>query len=180
VRDVARPGQCAPGRADRRCTALDWTTRRFAPEVVAAVDAAIDHVRAQTPDRALVLVGYSGGGVVAALVAARRHDVALLITVAAPLDPAEWTRRMGMSPLEGSDSPVAHVGALAGIPQVDFAGARDATVPVGTIRSEIDALGPGAPVRLVVVPDFDHHCCWARDWVRLRAEVWQGTGRRGD
>jgi len=165
---VARPCQFAPGRGDRRCTVLDWTTHRFSRDNVGAVSEAIDRERARKPERPLVLVGYSGGGVVAALVAARRSDVALLITLGAPLDTADWTRRMWLSPLDGSDSPLDHAAALAHVPQVDFVGEKDAIVPIETVRSFVDALGPTAAAKVVVVPDYDHRCCWLRDWPQLR------------
>jgi dienelactone hydrolase len=170
---VARPCQFAPGRSDRDCTIADWTNRRFSPEAVAAVDDAIEREHARAPARPLVLVGYSGGGVIAALVAARRSDVALLITIAAPLDIADWTHRLALSPLAGSRSPLDDAAALARVRQVDFAGERDATVPVETIRGAVDKLQPGA--RLVVVPEYDHRCCWLQDWPQLRESAWRSV-----
>jgi len=163
---VGRPCQFAPGRADPRCQVRDWTTGRFAPRLVAAVDDAVSRERAKAPGRKLVLVGYSGGGVIAALVAARRSDVSLLITVAAPLDVADWTRRMGLSPLDGSAFPLDRVERLSQVRLVAFAGQQDRTVPAASIASAVDRLGSSA--RLIVVPDFDHRCCWVRDWPYLR------------
>lgn len=163
---LGRPCQFAPGRSDPRCSVRLWTTARFGADVVAALDGAIDRERRRRPDRALVLVGYSGGGVIASLVAARRRDVTLLVTVAAPLDVADWTRRMGVSPLDGSESPLDHAERLSRIRQVAFAGSHDATVPVDSIRSAIGKLGLQA--ELIVVPKFDHRCCWASDWPQLR------------
>lgn len=120
----------------------------------------------KAPARKLVLIGYSGGGVVAALVAARRSDVALVIAVAAPLDVADWTRRLGLSPLAGSQVPLDQVERLSRVPLVAFAGQKDETVPVASIASAVGQLGPSA--KLVVVPGFDHRCCWVRDWPGLR------------
>ena len=57
--------------------------------------------------------------------------------------------------------------ALSGVPLVAFAGERDTMVPVGSIRSALGKLGPGAMTRLIVIPTFDHRCCWVRDWKRL-------------
>jgi pimeloyl-ACP methyl ester carboxylesterase len=170
---VARPCQFAPGRGDRRCVMTDWTNRRFSTEVVDAVNDAIGREHARSPARPLVVVGYSGGGVIAALVAARRSDVALLITLAAPLDIADWTRRLDLSPLTGSRSPLDDAAVLRQVRQVDFAGERDATVPVETIRGAVEKLQPGA--KLVVVPEFDHRCCWLRDWPQLRDAAWRSA-----
>jgi pimeloyl-ACP methyl ester carboxylesterase len=123
----------------------------------------------------LVLVGYSGGGVIAALVAGRRHDIALLITIAAPLDVTDWTRRLKLSPLVGSISPVDAVAALAQVPQIAFAGEQDTTVPLATIEGAVEKLGSRA--RLIVVPGFDHTCCWLRDWPSLREQAIRTGGQ---
>ena len=144
---LGRPCQFAPGRRDRRCTVRDWTIDRFTTPAVAALDEAIGRQR-----RPLVLVGYSGGGVVAALLAARRPDVERVVTLAAPLAVDRWTTLLDLSPLR-------HATIDVRVPLVAFAGQRDATVP-----AEVATL-PGA--RHIVVPGFDHRCCWAHDWPRL-------------
>jgi alpha-beta hydrolase superfamily lysophospholipase len=169
---LARPCQFAVGRADSRCDAGDWTTRRFSRPAVLATNAAIDQELAYHPARQLIVIGHSGGGVLAALVAAERRDVALLVTLAAPLDIEAWTRLRGLSPLSGSENPVDHAATLARIPQIHFAGERDANVPVAAIQSFIQRLGAAAPVRLIVMPDYDHRCCWARDAAELRRQAW--------
>lgn len=144
---LGRPCQFAPGRGDRRCTARDWTIDRFTEPVVAALDEAIGRQR-----RPLVLVGYSGGGVIAALLAMRRPDVERVVTVAAPLALDRWTGLFGLSPLR-------HAVIDIRVPLIAFAGQRDGTAP-----PEVATL-PGA--KQIVVPGFDHRCCWARDWPRL-------------
>lgn len=164
---IARPCQFAAGRADPRCSVRAWTTGRFAADVVASVDDVVARERLRHPGRALVLVGYSGGGVIAALVAARRSDVTLLVTVAAPLDVADWTRRLGVSPLDGTPLSLDRLDRLSRVRTVAFAGRQDKIVPVASVASAVDKLGASAT--LIVEPDFDHRCCWARDWPRLRA-----------
>lgn len=166
---IARPCQFATGRADSRCGVRAWTTARFGPDVVASVDDAITRERLRHPERALVLVGYSGGGVIAALVAARRSDVALLVAVAAPLDVADWTRRLGVSPLDSAPLPLDQAARLSRVRLVAFAGGQDKVVPVASVTSAVDAFGVAA--KMIVLPDFEHRCCWARDWPRLRVQA---------
>lgn len=172
---IGRPCQFAPGRADRRCAVEDWTDARFSRAAILAIDEAIDSVLSHSSHRSLVLIGYSGGGVVAALIAARRRDVALLITVAAPLDLDAWLRRMHLSPLSGSLSPLDGRANLVHTPQVHFAGAHDAIVPPDVTRSGAERLMAPASGRMIVIPEFDHRCCWVRDWPVLRDEALRVT-----
>jgi len=165
---IGRPCQFAPGRSDPRCAIEDWTDARFSRGAILAIDQAIDSVVGPNPHRPLVLIGYSGGGVVAALIAAHRKDVALLITVAAPLDLDEWARRMDLAPLSGSLSPLEGRGNLARTPQIHFAGGHDTIVPVDVTRKGAEQLMPPKSGQMIVLPEFDHRCCWVRDWPALR------------
>jgi hypothetical protein len=168
---IGRPCQFAPGRSDRRCAVADWTGARFSPDAILAVDEAIDSVVGHDSRRPLVLIGHSGGGVVAASIAERRSDVALLITLAAPLDLDAWTTRMRLSPLSGSLSPLDTRANLAHTPQIHFAGAEDAIVPADVTRSGAERLMSRESGRMIVIPEFDHRCCWVRDWPALRGEA---------
>ena len=96
---LARPCQYVQGPDARNCATAWWTDRRFAPEVVTASSLAIDQLKLRFSAQRLVLVGYSGGGAIAALVAAQRHDVALLVTVAGNLDTQAWTALNRITPL---------------------------------------------------------------------------------
>jgi pimeloyl-ACP methyl ester carboxylesterase len=149
------------------CTAAYWAEARFAPVLLAAYDAAITEAMRVAGARRVELAGYSGGGVVVALLAARRADVAGLVTVAAPLDTAAWTRAHDVAPLSGSLSPMDVAARLGAVPQVHLAGDRDDTVPVATVRTLMDALGATAPARLVVMAGFDHRCCWVARWPKI-------------
>lgn len=168
---IARPCQYTMPNYGGGCDSAEWTDRRYAPEVLASMGAALDALKQQSGARKLVLVGYSGGGAVAVLLAARRHDVAKIVTVVADLDLAYWTRRDGLSPLSGSLDPADAADAVAKIPQVHFAGADDRVTGPDVVRAYLAHLPPGAPARLIAVPGFTHTCCWARDWPSLMAEA---------
>lgn len=165
---LGRPCQYVQPAEARNCSDRYWTDHRFAPEVVEAVNRALDQAKAQAGAGRLVLIGYSGGGAVAALAAARRSDVAAWATVASPLDSGAWTRHHEVSPLSGSLDPTTDAPRLAALPQIHFAGAEDETVPAAIVRSFLAREGPGFESRLVVVPGADHGCCWARRWPELR------------
>ncbi|MBI5898017.1 MAG: alpha/beta hydrolase [Rhodocyclales bacterium] len=157
---LARPCQYLDPLALAACSPESWTNARFADAAVEAMDAAVTSLKRASGASRLRLVGHSGGGVMAMLLAARRDDVAQVITVAAPLRLRAWTAGHGLSPLQGRDPDTLERNWP---PAVHFAGARDEVVPLDIVAEFARRSGG----RLVAMPDFDHHCCWSRDWPRL-------------
>lgn len=171
---VARPCQYSlPNGKGRNCDPAVWTGRRYASEVVESMDAAVDGLKKRSGARRLVLVGYSGGGVLAALLAVRRGDVAGIVTVAANLDVKYWVARDHLSPLVGSLDPADFPDRLRTIPQVHLVGGRDEVVTSDVVASYVNKLGAGAPVSVVEMAGYSHVCCWTENWSNLmrRSEV---------
>ncbi len=164
---LARP--CQYGMAGP-CRPAYWTSHRYAPEVVAGLNVAIDGLKRRVGAERVILVGYSGGGAVAVLAAAKRGDVAGIVTVAGNIDLAVWTARERLTPLSGSLDPADAAADLAAIPQVHFVGGRDDVVSAEVGRSYLRRSGGSGSVRLVVMEDFGHVCCWADDWSRLAGD----------
>jgi len=159
---LGRPCQYLEAAELAVCSPEYWTNLRFAPEVVTAYMAFLDRYKESSGASRLRLFGYSGGGVLATLLAARRTDVEQLVTVAAPLAVTEWTAWHKMTPLLGSIDPALAVqGQLP--PATHFVGGRDTVVPPRVVA--IFAARTGGT--LSEVPEFDHQCCWSRDWRRL-------------
>lgn len=157
---VGRP--CYHGLAgDAGCASWFWTHGRYSPEVVASMVAAIASILPKPPRPPVTLVGYSGGGVLATLIAARLDDVEQVITIAANLDIDAWADQQGYSPLEGSLNPTRQAALAAAIRQVHLVGDRDLRVPPTTIASFL-ARNPTATVK--VFAGFDHRCCWIEHW----------------
>lgn len=147
-----------------------WTGARFAPPAIDAMDRAVDLLKRSARAKAVHLVGFSGGGAVAVLLAARRPDVASLRTVAGNLDPALVNRLHGVEPLAGSLSPRDVADRVAAIPQIHFTGARDRVVPAEVARSFLQAMFQamsGARCAQTVEVDADHHSGWPERWPAL-------------
>lgn len=156
---LARPCQYLAAEALAGCSQALWTDQRFAPQVVAAYERALDALKALSGASRLELIGYSGGGVLAAWLAGRRQDVARWVTVAAPLALRAWTDGHGLAPLVG-DPEHGHLRWPEGLHLV---GGQDRIVPPAVVRRFVARVGG----RLVIVPDFDHRCCWHRRWPAL-------------
>lgn len=163
---LARPCQYVDAEQGG-CPQRYWTEGRFAPEVIAASDRALDRLKAQTGARRLTLVGYSGGGAVAALLAARREDVERLVTVAGNLDHRAWTRHHRIAPLVGSLNAADEAIRLAHLPQTHFVGGRDRVIPLALAQEWPLVLRQ----KIRVIPAEDHACCWPEHWTRLWQEI---------
>lgn len=161
---LARPCQYLDPQVLADCPPESWTRDRFSDVAVAAMDAAVTALKRASSASHLRLVGHSGGGVMAMLLAARREDVAQVITVAAPLRLGAWTALHGLSPLQGTDPDTL---GRRWPSAVHFAGARDDVVPLDIVAGFARRSGG----RLMAKPDFDHDCCWSRDWPRLLEEA---------
>lgn len=168
---LARPCQYVDGADQRGCELAYWTDRRFAPAVIDASSTALDALKQRYGAEELVLVGYSGGGAVAALVAARRTDVVRLVTVAGNLDHQAWTRLHGVMPLVGSLNPADAWAALQNIPQLHLVGARDSNITTAVVSAYLARFPLSHRPRMQVVADFDHVCCWVEQWPMLSTQV---------
>ena len=96
----------------------DWTGGRFSKSIIESTDQVIDALKRSSGATRLVLVGYSGGAAVAALVASQRQDVDALVTVAGNLDTNAWVRHHRISPLVGSMNPLDQASELKEMIQI--------------------------------------------------------------
>ncbi|WP_449242179.1 alpha/beta hydrolase family protein [Desulfovibrio sp.] len=164
---LGRPCQYVTGDA---CSRECWTTGRFSATVLLGMNALMDAAMRQTGARRAVLIGFSGGGAVAALLAEERTDVAALVTVCGNLDPAVWTAMHGVTPLHGSLNPADRAERLSSLPQTHFLGEKDANITRRVTDSFVSRLKPGAPVAVRVEPGLGHGGeAWAEAWPALLA-----------
>lgn len=162
---LGRPCQYLDAEDLAHCSVHYWTSHRFSPEVVDSYQEALDTIRKHFGALQLKLFGYSGGGVLAMLLSSKRDDVIQVVTVASPISVTAWASWHEASPLTGSLDPAFQPVKFP--PSIHFVGMRDGVVPSEVVEPFAKKIG--ARVRLV--PDFDHECCWSRDWQRLMEEI---------
>lgn len=161
---VSRP--CYQQIADPECSSSAWTDARYSTAVVQSIAAVVERQASARGAATLTLIGYSGGGTLAILVAEQLVGVDAVITLAANLDTAAWTQHHRYLPLTNSLNPALSERAHPWR-EIHLQGSRDPVVPPATTAAYFQRY-PGAR-RLTF--DYDHVCCWVRDWPRISAQA---------
>jgi dienelactone hydrolase len=165
---LARPCQYVLKEAhDRNCESRYWSKERFGQVVVSALDEAVTYLKNKAGASRVNLIGYSGGGGLAVLVAAGRDDIASLRTIGGNLDHREFTRHNKVTPLIGSLNPVDVAAGVGMIPQIHFSGNRDRTVPKSVAEKFMARLPDKHCAVLVPVRGASHNKGWQKVWPDL-------------
>ncbi len=172
---LARPCQYVDLKTEKHCRSDYWTTKRLAPEVVASMDEAITQIKLRANIDKIRLVGYSGGGAIAAILAATRDDVIDFRTVAGNLDIDMFARHHKVTPLIGSMNPVDFADTLTNIPQIHFVGEKDDIITRPITESYINNLKEYDVnlrcVKVHQIKNASHARGWETVWQRYAHEV---------
>ncbi len=140
------------------CPQSWWTVARFGEDVIDASMRSLDWLMLQAHASELELIGHSGGGTLAILLAARRKDVRCVITLASPLDTEEWTRAMSVGPLTGSNNPQELSSGLQDIAMWHYFGSKDEIAPEKISRR---FLSNWPHAKSMVIEGWGHTKPWA-------------------
>ena len=106
------------------CDETDWTDGRFSAQVVDSVATAIRKIAGKRP---IILVGYSGGGLLSGVIINWHPEIRVKkwVTIAGVPNHAAWTKYFGDAPLVNS----LDLDTLPNVPAVHYIGSRDRVVP---------------------------------------------------
>ncbi len=152
------------------CDEQLWTTHRYSKSVVSMYNSLLDNIKKKHGIKSFDLVGYSGGGVIAALLTASRDDITELRTVASNLDVAAFTSYHNVTPMSNSLDPADVAESIKDTPQLHFVGQDDEIVPAVMVRSFLDKQGIDEFLvdnRIKIVNDAHHNAQWYRFWPKL-------------
>ena len=166
---LARPCQFTPMHANPRCLVTYWTGKRFAEEVVQAMNQAVHHFARLVPGQPIHLVGFSGGAAIAALIAARRQDVSSFRSVAGNLDIVGFNQLHRVTPMPESLNAIDVAPRLASLPQIHFYGSNDRIVPANIPQRFAQATA-GHCAQVIAVTGMSHNGDWAKRWPALLAQ----------
>jgi hypothetical protein len=167
---LARPCQYVRLSGEKLCGIPYWTQKRFSKEVIVAVNEAIDKLAFKAGAKRIHLVGYSGGGAVAALAASSRSDIASLRTLAGYMDHVSLNREVSVSPLKGSLDPIRAAPYLKFIPQIHYSGNEDERIPGWVAQNFRKAVGNNACTSVQKV-NATHGNGWEKVWDRVWSKI---------
>lgn len=163
---LARPCQYIGVGENPRCQRAYWTDKRFAPEIIDSLSQALDEILQHSGAKELSLTGYSGGGAVAVLLAAKRQDVVSLRTVAGYLDVAWVNQQHRVSPMPDSLNPIDTAATTAKIPQIHFSGESDVIIPPAVAQRFVRSVG-GRCTNAIGISAMTHRGPWETQWPAL-------------
>jgi pimeloyl-ACP methyl ester carboxylesterase len=143
-----------------KCDNTYWTNKRYSEDSIDAMNQAINKI---TSNGKFELVGYSGGGGVAVLIAARNKNVNSLLTIAANLDIDDFVKYHKTAPMVGSLNPIDYTKAIKNVPQLHFSGGMDKIVPVFIGEKFVGKITTGC-ARHEVIPEVEHTAHWKKYW----------------
>jgi len=157
---LARP--CYNGRATTPpCDSALWTQARYSVEVVDSAVAVARQLLSQRQRQTLFLIGHSGGGTLAMLMAAQLPETRAVITIAGNLDTDAWTQYHGYESLRGSLNPARRPPLDRSILQMHLVGKNDDNIPPQMLLRATESQWR---TRVGMVEGFDHSCCWPQLW----------------
>ncbi len=163
---LARPCQYLPKLPDKSCNKLYWTNKRLAPEVIASLNEVINKI---SQGQKIHLVGFSGGGGAAVLIAAKNPNVISLLTIAGSLDTDRFASYHGRKDqLDQSLNPLDYSNAICQIPQLHLSGGKDKIVPAFLAKNFMEK-SAAANIRHrcmkhQIIPTADHKNGWQEIW----------------
>lgn len=150
------------------CSPIYWSSHRFSGEVIAAMNEALDKALPAGRHNGVRLVGFSGGGAVAVLMAAARSDVIDLRTLAGNLDHKFLNANAGVTALAGSLNPMDFASKLERLPQLHINGLLDEVVPpVVAFRYQREGNNHNC-VGIISLDTVDHENGWEKAWREIQ------------
>lgn len=161
---LGRPCQYVDLKKESNCQSKYWTSHRYSKEVIETYGAILDNLKKQAGVGGYHLVGFSGGGAIATLLAASRDDILSLKTVAGNLDIVQHSNLHKVKQLHGSLNPADYARDLRHMPQRHLVGGKDDNVPSVIAESFVAKQGDENCAFIRMVPNATHNKGWESVW----------------
>ena len=168
---IGRPCYHYESRQDNQNTLCNdhrwWTTHRYSEDVVNALNEAIRTYTSNNKE--IVIIGFSGGGTLAALLAQKLQNVRVVVGISPNLDIGAWTDFHDYTPLYGSLNPRDSIEKWpTGTRGILLSGQQDKNVPANLWRAHYEGV---EHVEIINYANFTHTCCWSEIWPEFLSEL---------
>lgn len=155
---------------DPACHVLHWTHHRYSAEIVQSLQHVLHQQLTRFPACKATLIGYSGGGTLAMLIAPQLVQVNKVITIAGNLNITAWSKLHDYSALQGSLNPAEQPPLSTRIKQWHLLGGLDDNIPA-SISKQVIQNQPNASI--LYFEEFTHECCWQDIWPTVLEKIGQ-------
>ena len=157
---VARPCQYTPMKLNPKCNTQYWTSKRMSDDTIQSLNDVINNINNHNK---FSLIGFSGGGGIAVIIAARNNMVKDMITIAANLDHVAFTTLHNVTPMTGSLNPIDYINRVKHIPQLHISGEKDNVIPPFIADKFIQKAASNC-VKQQIYKEISHNRGWEKVW----------------
>lgn len=151
-----------------------WTSHRYSETIVSAMEKAISEYQKTHNSPNVTLIGFSGGGTIATLLANRLKNIDVLVTINANLNIDAWTQHHGYSPLFGSINPYTQAVLPTKIHKHHLIGMQDRNV---LSEHWLDRFQSQSNTTIHRFDEFGHRCCWKNIWPNVLKKITAKPGK---
>jgi dienelactone hydrolase len=158
---IARPCQYTDISYNPKCNQSYWTDKRMSNEVVLSINEVIETLN---NDSQFSLIGFSGGGGLAVLIAARNKHVKDIITLSGNLDHVSFNKHHNIGkPMLASLNPIDYALQVSQVPQLHVSSGKDKIVPP-FIADKYVAASHSICVHQTIFNTAEHNKGWEDIW----------------
>lgn len=157
--------------SESNCNPWLWTHGRYSKQVVDSMVSALNKLIHSHQIKQITLIGHSGGGTLALLMAEQIIEADTVITIAGNLDVRAWTEKHAYTILRGSLNPAERGPLAEHIREYHFIGDKDRNIPQ---KATLQYVNKRVSACLTVMPDCAHLDCWEKNWAQILVLVAEG------
>lgn len=142
-----------------KCNAALWTRARYSQQIVDLMVSALNSQKNLDQYAEWVLIGHSGGGTLAYLMAHELPKVKTVVAISSNLDVDAWIKHHQYSPLDWSLDP-SQLEPEQSLQVFYLTGGKDTNVPYELNKNFLEKIN----AKIIFRPDYNHTCCWKKEW----------------
>jgi hypothetical protein len=148
-----------------------WSELRYSNLTVNFYINVLNEIKRKYNDKSFTLIGYSGGGTIAALIASKRNDIKKLILIASNLDLKKWYEIHYLKPSKYDLNPADFSKRLEKIKQIIIIGQNDKNVNYKVIKSYLSHFKNKKNIKVLIIQNMKHNDKWDEFWKKEEKKI---------